>query len=415
MRDSQPNHYFGLDIGTSKVRCVVGMLDQEEGFQPSIIGYGESSNLGMRKGNIVQVEDVAEAVEHALTEAERISGIPIHQATVNVNGSHVLGINSQGVVAISAANREITPQDCARVEEAATILQLPPNREIIQVFAKNYTLDGQGSIKDPVGMQGIRLEVESHIITAGSPSLRNLSSVLDKAKVHANHFTVSSLAAAEAVLNRQQKESGTLVLDIGAGTTNICVIEDGEIQHVAVLPVGGINITNDLAIGLKTDLDIAELVKVQHFSLDERKNKSLRSHVVYEKKDYDFSTADIRMIVEARLEELFEYVNKELQKIHRAHKLPGGVVIVGGTSKLPDIDSFAREKLQLPARLGHLHKVKGLIEATEDPSYTTAVGLMILDMLLADSAIIEDEHHSSGKSPLNNINKMASKLFGRLK
>ncbi len=233
MRDqSQDVHYIGLDIGTSTVRCVVGMLNDDDPTKPTIIGHGSAPNIGMRKGVIVHVEDVVDAVSHAVTEAERVSGVHIKAATVNINGSHVSGTNSKGVIAISTANKEITNEDRMRAEEAATIIQMPANREIIQVFAKNYRLDGQDNIKDPVGMQGVRLEVDTHILTAATPNLRNLDTVLDKTHVLPNNTTVTSLAAAEAVLNRQQKESGTLLLDIGAGTTNMIVIEDGEVQHI---------------------------------------------------------------------------------------------------------------------------------------------------------------------------------------
>ena len=174
MRDSQPNHYFGLDVGTSKVRCVVGMDNPDNPLQPSIIGYGEAPNAGMRKGVVVHIEDVVDSIINAVTEAERISGFEINRVTTNINGSSVSGINSEGVIAVSSPNREITLEDSVRVEEAATILQLPSNKEIVQVFAKNYRLDGQENIKDPVGMHGIRLEVESHIITASTPALKNL-------------------------------------------------------------------------------------------------------------------------------------------------------------------------------------------------------------------------------------------------
>ena len=234
MREQIPPHFVGLDVGTSTVRCVVGMLDNSDSVAPSIIGYGTAVNNGMRKGVVVHIEDVAQAVVQAITEAERISGIRLNDATVSVNGSHIVGMNSRGVIAISGANREISLDDRLRVEEAATIVQLPPNRDIIQVFAKNYRLDGQDNIKDPVGMHGVRLEVDTHIVTASTPSLKTLDSALEKAGIRPTHHTVSSLAAAEAVLNRQQKESGTVLLDIGAGTTNLVVVEDGEVQHVAV-------------------------------------------------------------------------------------------------------------------------------------------------------------------------------------
>lgn len=374
-------HFVGLDIGTSRVRCVVGTLDHQDPTHASIIGHGQSVNRGMRKGVIAHLDDVIEAVGQALTEAERVSGIQFNQVTVNVNGSHVAGINSKGVIAISNANREISPNDRLRAEEAATIVQLPPNREIIQVFAKNYSVDGQDNIKDPVGMQGVRLEVDTHIVTAATPNVRSIEQVLEKLHLHSAHKTVSGLAAAEAVLSRQQKEAGTLLLDIGAGTTNMAIIEDGEVQYVGVLPIGGIHVTNDLAIGLKTDLDIAEKVKTEHAAVAGATNKKLMT-VKIGKKQFSFDGEEVVMITEARIEELLEYVDKELKRIHKSRKLPGGVVIVGGGAKIPGIADFTRDKLQLAARLGKLQPIGGLIDTVNDPSYATTTGLMLLDMLL---------------------------------
>jgi cell division protein FtsA len=406
----KPDHFVGLDIGTSTVRCVVGMLDVNAGNKPSIIGHGSAPNMGMRKGVPTHVEDVAEAVVQAITEAERISGYHISRATVNVNGSHIDGINSKGVIAISAANREITQEDRYRVEEAATVVQLPPNREIVQFFAKSYSVDGQLNIKDPVGMHGVRLEVDAHIVTAATPNLRNLDFVLDKAEVAATNHTVSGLAAAEAVLNRQQKEAGTVLVDIGAGTTNLIVFEDGEVQHIAVIPMGGTHITNDLAIGLKTDLDIAEQVKLHHATLG--KASKTTANVVVDKQTHSFPMDDIEMIVEARVDEIFEFVEKELQRIRRARKLPGGVVIVGGTAKLPGIAEFAREKLQLSARLGKLESVGGLVDTVEDTSFTTVVGLMLLDMLMLPETT---SNHSMAQKASSGAMSAVEGLFKRFK
>lgn len=386
MREQQTEYFVGLDIGTSEVRCVVGTADPTDPSKPAIIGHGSALNLGMRKGVIAHLEDVVAAAGRALDEAERVSGFRIHSATVNINGSHVAGINSRGVIAISTANREITPEDRLRVEEAATIVNLPPNREIIQVFAKNYRIDGQDNIKDPVNMHGVRLEVDTHIVTAATPNVNAVHAALEKLSVQPSHKTVSSLAAAEAVLNRQQKEAGTLLLDIGAGTTNLVVIEDGEVQYVGVLPVGGIHLTNDLAIGLKTDLDIAEKVKVEHATLASEKSKLKNIKVTHNKQNYMFESEEVAMIAEARMEELFEMIEKELKRIHKARRLPGGVVIVGGGAKLPGIAEFATEKLQLAARIGKLQRIGGLADTVSDISYTTAVGLMLLDMLLAPQA-----------------------------
>ena len=381
MRDPSFMPYVGLDIGTSAVRVVIGTVDQNNPGRLSIIGHGQAANQGMRRGMVVHIDDVADAVSQAVTDAERLSGVRIQGATVNINGAHVSGLNSKGVIAISAANREISTEDRLRVEEAAAIVQLPSNREIIQVFAQNYRLDGQDNIKDPVGMHGVRLEVDTHIVTAATPNLRNLDMALDKAQLAIHNHTLSGLAAAEAVLSRQQKEAGTVLLDIGAGTTNLVVLEDGEVQHVAVLPIGGMHVTNDLAIGLKTDLDIAEAVKIHHASLVQPVSKR-DVRIKVNNKDHSFKAEDIAMITEARIEELLEYVEKELTRIHRAHKLPGGVVLVGGTAKLPGIADFAKDKLQLAARVGKLQPMSGLVDTVADPSFCTAVGLMTLDMLL---------------------------------
>lgn len=390
MREQPAQHYFGLDIGTSTVRCVIGVLDSKEDNIVSVIGHGSAPNKGMRKGVVVRIDEAAEAINQAVSEAERMAGVQVNSFTVNVNGSQVIGMDSRGVIAISAGNREITDDDRLRVEEAATIVKLPPNREIIQVFAKNYRLDGQGGIKDPVGMQGVRLEVDAHIVTAATPTLRNLDLVLERSQLRANHHTVASLAAAEAVLTGQQKESGTVLLDIGAGTTNLVVIEEGEVQHVAVLPIGGINITNDLAIGLKTDLDVAEAVKLQHGGLAKH-SKTGPLSIVINKTRHEFDAGDVHMIIEARVEELLEYVDKELKKIQKSRKLPGGVVLVGGTAHLPGLTDFTKEKLELAARVGKLQPLSGLMDTVQDPSYSSAVGLMLLDMLLGPPATHQDQ------------------------
>lgn len=396
MHDTTPNYFFGLDIGTSMVRCIVGMPDPSNQGEITIVGHGMARNTGMRKGVVAHLDEVAEAVTHAITEAERVSGVHIERVTVNINGNHVSGVNSKGVVAISATSHEIADDDRFRAEEAATVMQLPPNREIIQVFAKNYRVDGQDNIKDPVGMHGVRLEVDTHIVTASTPMLNNLATVLEKSQLAVNHFTVSSLAAAEAVLNRQQKESGTVLLDIGAGTTNIVVIEDGEVQHVAVLPIGGIHITNDLAIGLKTDLAVAEKVKLEHGSLDTPDYGSVT--VAHDGKEHSFAQSEIHMIIEARVEELLEYVDKELRKVGKSRKLPGGVVVVGGTAKLPMLDEFVRQKLELPAQIGALHSLKGLVDAIDDSTFATAAGLMQLDMLLQPNAHVSSKGKPSAKA-----------------
>jgi cell division protein FtsA len=410
MREQPNPHFVGLDVGTDSVRCVVGMLAQGES-RPSIIGHGSAQNYGMRKGSIAHVDDTTEAIVQAITEAERVSGVRIEQATVNCNGVNVSGMNSKGVIAISTANREITADDRARVEEAATVVKLPTNREIIQVFTRNYSVDGQPNIKDPVGMHGVRLEADTHIITCATPNLRNINMALEKSQVAPTRHTVSSLGAAEAVLTRQQKEAGTVLVDIGAGTTNIAVIEDGEIQHIAVLPIGGTYLTNDLAIGLKTDLDIAEQVKVKFASLLPEAKKKSSVRLKHEEQELHFEGSEIYDISEARIEELFEYVDKELKRIQRSRKLPGGVVLSGGTAKLPGVAEFAKQQLQLPARLAVLQPVGGLVDSVQDPAWFTAVGLMLLDMLLPPEHGTDTEHPGA----FDSVSGLVSNIKGYLK
>lgn len=404
------SYFTGLDIGTTSVRCVVGELGGDAQL-PNIIAFSESPNSGMHKGNVAHVDEVAEAVVNAVNEAERVSGREIKAVTVNVNGAHVQGMNSKGVIAISSPNREISVDDRLRVEEAATIVQLPANKDVIQVFAKSYRLDGQDNIKDPVGMRGVRLEVDTHILLASSPALKSLDQVLDRAELAVSHHTVSSLAAAEAILDRKQKESGVAVLDIGAATSNLIVIEDGEVEHIAVIPMGGNHITNDLAIGLRTDLDVAETIKVKYASL--AKTATGEGSLVAKGEEIRFDKDMMREVIEARVEEILEYIEKEFKWIHRSHKLPGGVVFIGGTAKLPGLVDFAKDSLELPARVGGWKHIPRVVDGLDEQRYAPAVGLMMLDMLLGPAHAGMFDEVSAGL--FKSVSDPLSKVMKRFK
>ena len=410
MTEDKFSYFVGVDIGTSAVRCVVGELSGEA-QAPTVIGFSSAENTGLRKGNVAHVDEVAQAIVKAVGDAERMSGREIRGATVNVNGAHVQGLNSKGVIAISSPDRQITNDDRLRVEEAATVVQLPANKDIIQVFAKNYRLDNQDNIKDPVGMHGVRLEVDTHILVASLPALKSLDHTLAKAELAPHHRTVTSLAAAEAVLNRKQKESGVAVVDIGAATTNVVVIEDGEVEHIAVIPMGGTHITNDLAIGLKTDLDIAELVKVKHAAVGG--TTSGEFSFVEDSKEYRFERDMMRVIVEARVEEILDFVDKEFKKIRRSRKLPGGVVLVGGTAKLPGIVDFAKEVLELPAHLGKWEQVKRVVDGLDEQRFAPAVGLMLLDLYLGPSqTAVFAENPGLLRNTRGSVNKLMRRFRG---
>lgn len=370
----------GIDIGTTRVRCVIGHIDGSNPA-PTIVGVGSAPNNGLRKGVVVNIVNTAQAIDRALDEAERMSGHQVSAASININGSHIMAMSSKGVVAVNSQNPEITEDDLARAQEAATVVQLPANREILQVTPRSYQLDGQENIKDPLGMSGVRLEVDAHVITALGPHVKNLMKSLEMTQTAVDHVLVSGLAAAKAVLSQQQMENGVAVVDIGGTTTNIVVFEEGDLQHVAVLPMGSVNITNDLAIGLRTDLDIAEGVKLKHASATPAgKDAPKKFEFTHDGTAHEFSAKDVDMIVGARLDEIFELIDKELASIDRSGKLPGGIVITGGGANLKSLADYAKHKLRLPVRVAHMDGFKGVSDRIASPEYASALGLMMVDL-----------------------------------
>ncbi len=402
MRSSE-NIYTGIDIGSQNTRAVIGVLNEGDS-QPTIIGAGIGASRGMRKGVVISVEEAATVVADVVEEAERMSGQHIEGATVGVNGAHVIGLDSKGVIAISNSSHEIEIDDLERVEEAATVVQLPPNREILQVFARNYSLDGQQNIKEPLGMSGVRLEVNAHLVTASTPAVKSLDRVLEIPAIEPHHHIVSVLAASEAVLGAKQRESGSVVIDIGASTTGIAIVEEDDVQHVAILPVGSDNITNDLAIGLKTEIEVAELVKIEHTNMRAAAKKSVKFE--YAGNKFEFDPTEVSSIVQARLDELFELVNSELSRIGRAGKLPGGALLVGGGANLKGIDVSAKEHLQLPARVMHPKNKAVVADSINSPEMSAAVGLMLMDYQLGGT------RGGSSKSKKGVASKRAGALAG---
>ncbi len=367
----------GIDLGTTTIRCVVGHVDATTGV-PTIIGVAEVPNSGMRKGTVVNLSGPAQAIDTALGEAERMSGHQVDEATISINGSHILSTSADGMVAVGSAGHEINEEDIARIEDVATLGKVPANRVVVQVVPHNYRLDGQDNIRDPRGMTGTRLEVSANVVSVMAPHMTALEKTLEMASVVPRTITPAVLAAGRAVLSEQQIENGVAVVDIGGATTSVAIYEEGDLQYVAVIPMGGANITNDLAIGLKTDPEIADKVKLSHAVASERKEAKDVS-VTHEKQTHTFSTADIDEVVGARLEEIFECIGKELKKAGRAGKLPSGVVLTGGSAKMQGMSEYAKQALGLAARVGKSAGYGGVAENIENPEFATAVGLMLLD------------------------------------
>jgi len=400
----------GIDVGTTTVRCLVAHIDGTTGA-PTIVGAGSAPNSGMRKGTVVNLSGPAQAIDDALGEAERMSGYQVNEATISINGTHILSSHADGMIAVGAADHEINHEDLRRIEEVATLGKVPANREILDVVPHAYKLDGQDNIKDPLGMTGTRLEVDAHVVSALLPHLNNLQKAAESAKVNPHSIVVAGIAAARAVLSEQQLENGVALIDIGGATTNIAIYEEGDLQYSAVLPFGGINITNDLAIGLKTDPEIAEKVKLEHASAMPRKQNTGVS-LKHETEIYSFQTSDIDEIVEARLEEIFEAIQVEFKKAGRAGKLPGGVVLTGGTAQLKDITEYAKQALGLAARVGKTSGYGGVVDDIERPQFATVVGLMLID---AESANIQHGSKKKSGSSVAGAGGIVSKFLQRFK
>lgn len=403
----------GIDIGTCTIRCVVGHIDPSTGVS-TIVGVGTVANSGMRKGSVANLTGPARAIDDALGEAERMSGYQVNGATISINGAHILSTKADGMIAVGAADHEITHDDLARIEEVATIGKVPPNREILEVVPHQYRLDGQDNIKDPLGMTGTRLEINANVISALAPHLVNLQKAAEMAKVAPHTITPSVLAAAKAVLNESQLENGVAVIDLGGATTSIAVFEEGDLQFIGVVPIGGTNITNDLAIGLKTDPEIAEKVKLAHASAIEH-TKGEKVSIKHDKETLDFAISDIDEIVEARLEEIFEAVHKELKKAGRAGQLPSGVVLTGGTAQLKGIVEYAKKSLGLAAKLGAASGYGGVAEHLDEPQFAAAVGLMLMD----SEGSTHKQPSQQGSSPFGMVKQAGggflAGLLGRFK
>lgn len=378
--------YIGLDIGSSRVRCVVGVSEDLDAV-PTIIGVGSAASSGVRKGVVVDVEETVSAITAAVDEAERISGAEIDRATISIGGAQLSSLTSTGVVPVSRTDHEITSDDLLHAEDAATTVSLPANHEILHVVPRSYTVDDQKGIKDPVGMNGVRLEVKATILTSATSALKSLERAIYQAGIDIEGRIAAPVAAGRSVLSKRHKEIGTAVLDIGAATTGLAVYEEGELIAVKVIPVGAGHITNDLAIGLRTTIDTAEKIKRKYVSATCTKAQLAEKLRIEELGGDDaiVPRRDLVNIVDARLDELFGMVRKELSKIGKDGMLPGGIVLTGGGANMPGIAEYTKTSLGLPTALGSVGNLGGLMDKVKDPAYCTAIGLMLENMEHAGS------------------------------
>jgi cell division protein FtsA len=368
----------GIDAGTTKVTTLIGEVGRSG--EVNIIGYGIAPSVGIKKGMVANIDQTVNSIATSIEKAERLSGYKISSAFVGVGGSHINSQNSRGVVAVSGHRREVSREDVARATDAAKAIQVPSNRELLHVIPRGFIVDGQDGIKDPLGMSAVRLEVETHIVAGAATSVQNLTKCVTQANVQIDELVIGSLAAAEAVLTDTEKDLGVLVADIGGGTTDIAIFSDGAVFHSAVLPVGAINVTNDVAIGLRTSLNLAEEIKIKHgtANLNEvQPEELLNVAVLGESGGQTIQRRRLSEVIEARMAEIYSLIAEEVKRSGHAGMLPAGAVLTGGGARLSGAAELAREVLQMPVRIGSPQGVGGLMDQLGNPAFSTSIGLLL--------------------------------------
>ncbi len=369
----------GLDIGSSAVKVTVGQLDAAGRL--SIIGGAEQATDGVIRGNVVSIEDAVASITKCLEKAERMVGARIDDVLVGVSGSQMTAESSKGIVATSKANGEIQDSDLERVKVAAENSIGSINKENVYIIPRSYAVDNQLGIKDPVGMSGMRLETDAWVVQVPAVQMKNLRKCVFRVGIESNNFVPGILATVEAVTDKKQRDLGVVVLDIGNSTTSLAVYEEGDLLLLKVLPVGSAHITNDIALCLRIPIDLAEKVKLQYGTalpseVGERAEIDLNEFS--ENENYRVSAKEVAEIIEARVEEIFGRVDKELRAIGKSGKLPAGAILVGGGSKLKGMVETAKKELKLPVSIGAPRGVLNVIDKLGDETFTTAIGLVQL-------------------------------------
>lgn len=411
------NYIVVLDIGSATVRILVAHLIPDE--KPRIIGVGVAPAGGMRRGVIVDFEEVATSIQKAIEEAELSSGIKIEAVYASVGGAGLRCLPVKGVIAVGRADGEVAEEDVERAIESAQNVNISANEEILHVIPQSFQLDDQYDIKDPVGMSGVRLEMQGLMIVGSAPQLKNIAKCLEGIGLEVEGFVASPLAAAKAVLSKRQKELGVAVVDIGGGTTSLAVYEERKLLYVGVIPVGASHITNDVAIGLRTSVDVAEKIKLKYGSAlpgEINKKEQINLSDIDPQEEGVVSRKHVAEIMEARVEEIFYLAEKELKKIERSALLPAGVVLVGGGACTQGTVDLAKNILSLPAQTGFPIELGGLVDKVDNPAFAVSIGMIL--WIIEDPAIMAQNSGSGGfGSSLSNLfaKKDFSARLGSLK
>ncbi len=367
-----------LDVGTNKVVALIGEVSRDGAV--TVIGKGAVPSAGIKKGVVVNIDQTVNSITAAREAAERVSGYRIESTIVGIGGSHVESQNSRGAVAVSGPRREVTREDIERATEVARAVTIPSNREVLHVLPRGFVVDGQEGVKDPLGMSAVRLEVETHIVHASATAVQNLTKCVGRAEIKIDELVANALASADAVLTDTERELGVAVGDFGAGTLDLALFIEGSPFYTAVLPLGGNNVTNDIAIGLKTSLAAAEDLKIRVGTADPtgvEKDEQVDVAGIGEGDASSASRYELALIIEARMREVFEKIGEQIEKAGTGGMMPAGLVLTGGAAQLSGAARLGREVLGMPVRVAGPSGVSGLTDHLLTPAYSTSLGLLM--------------------------------------
>ena len=395
----------GLDIGTSKVVAIVGEIGPEGDIE--VVGIGSNPSKGMKKGVVVNIESTVQSIQRAVEEAELMAGCQIHSVYVGIAGSHIRSLNSHGIVAIK--DREVYSHDLERVIDAAQAVAIPADQKILHILPQEYVIDNQEGIKEPMGMSGVRLEAKVHLVTCAVNAAQNIEKCIRRCGLDVEEIILEQLASSYSVLTEDERELGVCLVDIGGGTTDIAIFTEGSIRHTGVIPIAGDQVTNDIAMALRTPTQHAEEIKIRYACALTQlagADETIKVPSVGDRPPRDLSRQALAEVVEPRYDELFTLVQAELRRSGYEDLVPAGIVLSGGTSKMEGVVELAEEIFHMPVRVGYPQSVQGLNDIVRNPIYSTSVGLLLYGV---------EHHHDSGAGGSTKASGSSEGFFSRVK
>ena len=368
----------GLDLGTTKISAIIAEVNEKS--EINVVGVGTTPSYGLRRGVVVNLDKTVQGIRQAVGEAELMAGVKVNNVVVGIAGDHIKSFNSRGVIAVSRTEEGISNEDIKRVIEQAKAVTIPMDRKIIHVLPQDYTVDDQTGIKEPVGMAGVRLEAEVHVVTAAITAIQNIVKSIERANLAIRNIVLQPYASSFAVLDEEEKELGVCLLDVGGGTTDFSIFFEGSIRHTSVVGLGGVNITNDIAIGLRTPRAQAEEIKKRYgaaLSSLVDTNETMEVPGVGGRKKREVSRQILASIIEPRIEEVFSLVEREIKRSGFDDRLTAGIVLTGGTAKMEGIEQLAERIFDLPVKVGIPKGIVGLTDAVSDPVHAAGIGLIV--------------------------------------